>query len=162
VPDPTTGLSHFVNVGRDRGRNLEVELEAKRTSGLAVRASLSMADTSNSTLLTNLENSPRKLVKINGTVPLSRFFFGALESRYISAQQSYQGTRVPPAFLTNATLSTGPALRDWEISASCYNALNNGRFDPAGPALEQPEIRQDGRTFLFKVSRSLSFEHSTK
>ena len=162
VPDPTTGLSHFVNVGRDRGRNLEVELEAKRTSGLAVRASLSMADTSNSTLLTNLENSPRKLVKINGTVPLSRFFFGALESRYISAQQSYQGTRVPPAFLTNATLSTGPALRDWEISASCYNALNNGRFDPAGPALEQPEIRQDGRTFLFKVSSSLSFEHSTK
>ena len=162
VPDPATGLSHFVNAGRDRGQNLEVELEARRASGLAVRASLSMADTSDSILLTNLDNSPRKLIKINGTIPLSRFFFGALESRYISAQTSYQGTRVQDAFLANATLSTGRALRDWEFSASCYNAFNNAKFDPAGPNLEEPEIRQDGRTYLFKLSRTLSFEHAAK
>jgi len=161
-PDPATGLSHFVNIGQDRGQNLEVELEAKRASGLAMRASLTMADTSETILRTNLENSPRKLIKFNGTIPLSRRFFGALESRYISSQQSYQGTRVQPAWLTNATLSTGPALRDWEFSASVYNAFNNARFDPAGPDLVEPAIRQDGRTFLFKLSRRLSFEHGNK
>jgi outer membrane cobalamin receptor len=162
VPDPATGLSHFVNVGRDRGRTIEMELEAKRASGLAARASYSMSDASDSNLQTPLDNSPRQLAKINGTIPLSHLFFGALETRYISGQQTYQGTRVKPAFLTNATLSTGPGLRDWEFSASCYNAFNNARFDPAGPDLVEPAIRQDGRTFLFKLSRRLSFEHGNK
>jgi iron complex outermembrane receptor protein len=162
VPDPATGFSHFVNVGRDRGRTIEIELEAKRTSGLAARASYSLSDASNSILNMRLDNSPRQMVKINGTIPLSHLFFGALESRYISEQESYQGTRVQPAFLTNATLSSGPAWRNWEFSAGCYNAFNNARFDPAGPDLVEPEIRQDGRTYLFKLSRSLSFEHATK
>ena len=162
VPDPATGLSHFVNVGRDRGRTIEVELEAKRASGLAACASYSLADASDSILQTPLDNSPRQMAKINGTIPLSRFFFAALESGYISGQQSYQGTRVQPALLTNATLSSGPVWRDWEFSASFYNALNNARFDPAGPDLKEPEIRQDGRTYLFKLSRRLSFERATK
>jgi outer membrane receptor for ferrienterochelin and colicins len=162
VPDPATGLSHFVNTGRDRGRTIELELEAKRTSGLAARASYTLSDASNEILNTRLDNSPRQTAKFNGTIPLSHLFFGALESSYISGQESYQGTRVQPSFLTNATLSTGPALRNWEFSASCYNALNNARFDPAGPDLVEPEIRQDGRTYLFKLSRSLSFEHASK
>jgi iron complex outermembrane receptor protein len=162
VPDPATGLSHFVNVGRDRGRTIEMELEAKRTSGLAARASYSLSDASDNILQTPLDNSPKHLAKISGTIPLSRFFFGALESRYIGAQTSYQGTRVQDAFQANATLSTGPALRDWEFSASCYNAFNDAKLDPAGPNLVEPEIRQDGRTYLFKLSRSLSFEHGAK
>jgi hypothetical protein len=114
-----------------------------------------MADASDSILLDALDNSPRNLAKISGTIPLSRFFFGALESRYISAQTSYQGTRVQDAFQANATLSTGRALRDWEFSASCYNAFNDAKLDPAGPNLEEPEIRQDGRTYLFKLSRTV-------
>jgi iron complex outermembrane receptor protein len=162
VPDPTTGLSHFVNVGRDRGRTIEIELEATRTSGLAARASYTLSDATDSVLNTRLDNSPRQLVKFNGTIPLSHLFFGAVESSYISKQQSYQGTQVQPALLTNATLSTGPALRNWAISASCFNVFNNARFDPAGPDLLEPEIRQDGRTFLFKLSRKLSFEHAPK
>jgi outer membrane receptor for ferrienterochelin and colicins len=162
VPDPSTGLSHFVNVGRDRGRTIEMELEAKRASGLAARASYSLSDASDSILQRPLDNSPSQMAKINGTIPLSHLFFGALESRYISGQQTYHGTRVQPALLTNATLSSGPALRDWEFSASCYNAFNNARFDPAGPNLPEPDIRQDGRTYLFKLSRRLSFEHATK
>ena len=44
VPDPVTGLTHFVNSGRDRGRGLEFELEAKRKSGLSARASYTLAD----------------------------------------------------------------------------------------------------------------------
>src|ERR1019366_3863600 len=39
VPDPASGLTHFVNIGRDRGRALELELETKRASDLAARVS---------------------------------------------------------------------------------------------------------------------------
>ena len=162
VPDPSTGLSHFVNVGRDRGRTIEVELEAKRASGLAVRASYTLANASDSIGQTRLDNSPLNLAKFNGALPLSRYLVSALEFRFASAQTTYQGTHVQPSPLTNATLSSGPALRGWELSASCYNAFNNSRFDPAGPDLVEPEIRQDGRTYLFKLSRRLSFEHATK
>jgi outer membrane receptor for ferrienterochelin and colicins len=162
VPDPSTGLSHFVNVGRDRGRTIEMELEAKRASGLAARASYTLADASDSIQQTQLENSPKQMAKFNGTLPISRHLFGALEFRYVSAQNTYQGTRVQPSLLTNATLSTGPVLGGWEFSASCYNAFNDARFDPAGPAFVEPSIRQDGRTYLFKLSRRLSFEHAPK
>jgi EAL domain/TonB dependent receptor len=161
VPDPATGLSHFVNVGRDRGRTLELELEAKRTSGLAARASYTLSDALNEVLNTRLDNSPKQMAKFNGTIPLSRFFFGALETSYISGKEAHQGTRVQPSFLPNATLSTGPALRNREFSVSCYNAFDNARFDPAGPDLIEPEIRQDGRTYLFKLSRRLSFQHAS-
>jgi len=162
VPDPSAGLSHFVNVGRDRGRTLEVELEAKRASGFAARASYTLEDASDGITHMRLESSPVQMAKINGTLPISRHLFSALEFRYVSAQKTYQGTRVQPSLLTNATLSTGPVLRGWEFSASCYNAFNDARFDPAGPALEEAAIRQDGRTYLFKLSHRLSFEHAAK
>jgi outer membrane receptor for ferrienterochelin and colicin len=161
VPDPATGLSHFVNSGRDRGRTIEMELEAKRASGLAARVSYTLADASDSITQIRLDNSPVQMAKFNGTLPISRHLFSALEFRYVSAQDTFQGTRVQLSFLTNATLSSGPVWGGWEFSASSYNAFNNARFDPAGPDLVEPEIRQDGRTFLFKLSRRWSFEHGT-
>jgi outer membrane receptor for ferrienterochelin and colicins len=153
-PDPATGLSQFVNIGRDQGRTLELEFEAKRASGLAARASYTLSDATEHQN-SQLENSPWHLAKLNGTLPLTRRSFAGVELLYASSQQSYQGTNVPASFLTNVTLSTKPLWGGWEFSTSCYNAFNRLWYSPAGPGLVQPEIPQDGRTFRFKISYRL-------
>ena len=162
VPDTNTGLTHFVNAGRDRGRAIEMEFDAKRASGLAARASYSLADASDQLQHSRLDNSPLHMAKLNGTVPLSRHALAAVELLYESAQTSYQLTRVPPSLLTNLTLSTKPLWGGWEFSTSCYNAFNRLWYSPAGPFLQQPEIQQDGRTYRFKISYRLHPEKGGK
>jgi iron complex outermembrane receptor protein len=152
VPDPVSGLTHFVNIGRDRGRAFELELEAKRASGMAARASYTLADAADSIQRVRLANSPLQMGKFNGTVPIFHRTFAALELLYSSAQLSYQNTRVPPSLLTNATYSTKPLWGGWEFSASCYNAFDRRWYSPAGPGLTQAEIQQDGRSFRVKLS----------
>lgn len=162
VPDPVSGLSHFVNIGRDSGRGMEMELAAKRPSGLAARVSYTLADSTDSIEHGRLANSPLHMAKANGTIPIYRRGFAGLELLYASAQRTYQDTRVQPSLLTNATLSTRPVFGGWELSASCYNAFNQSWYSPAGPDLRQAEIRQDGRTFSFKVSHRFSKEQASQ
>jgi outer membrane receptor for ferrienterochelin and colicins len=162
VPDPASGLTPFVNIGRDRGRALELELETKRASDLAARVSYTLADAADEIQHVRLANSPLHMAKFNGTVPLSHKSFAALEVLYASSQISYQGTRVPSSLLTNVTVSTKPVWGGWAFSASCYNAFNRLWFSPAGPELRQAEIQQDGRTFRFKVTYRFHRERDSK
>jgi iron complex outermembrane receptor protein len=155
VPDPATGLNHFVNGGENEGRGVEFELDAKRASGLAGRASYTLADAKDIIQDERVANSPLHKAKLNATIPLARRAFAGLEMQYISAQQSYQDTRVPPTFLTNLTLSTRPLWGGWEFSASGYNLFDRRWFSPAGAEHRQAEILQDGRTWRFKISYRL-------
>jgi iron complex outermembrane receptor protein len=152
VADPVSGFSHFVNIGEDRGRAIELEFEARRASGLAARASYTLADATDTLQRSRLANSPLHLAKFNGVVPIFHRAFAAVELGYVSAQQTYRGTLVSPSLLTNFTLSTKPLWGGLELAASCYNVFNAGWFSPAGPGLLQPDIRQDERTFRFKVT----------
>jgi len=162
VPDASTGFTEFVNIGRDRGLTLEMELEAKRASGLAARASYTLADATDDIQHSWLANSPKRMAKLNTTLPLFHHSFAGIELLSSSAQKTYQDTTVDSALLANATFSSGPLFRDWQFSASGYNALNHRWFSPAGPAFAQAQIQQDGRTFLFKLSHTLAFERSSK
>ncbi len=155
VPDPVSGLNHFVNIGHDEGRGAEFELEAKRESGLSAQASYTFSDALDEIQSTRLANSPMHLVKLHGTIPASHRAFAGLELLYTSSQTSYQGTQVPSSFLTNATLSSKPLWGGWEFSASCYNAFAQRWYSPAGPGLTQAAIQQDGRTYRFKISYRL-------
>jgi outer membrane receptor for ferrienterochelin and colicins len=152
IPDPATGLTYFSNVGHDRGRGVEFELEAKRASGLSGRASYAFADAYNLIDRKPLENSPTHNAKLNATIPVPRQALVGLELLYFSAQKSYQGTPVPSSFLTNVTLSTKSLWGGWEFSASCYNLFDHRWFSPAPPGLRQAEIQQDGRTYRFKIT----------
>jgi iron complex outermembrane receptor protein len=155
VVDPATELPRAVNVGADRGRGLEFELEAKRASGLSARASYALADAQDLIQGRRLANSPLRQAKFNGSLPIKRHVLAALELLHTSTQQSYQGTRVPASFLTNLTLSTRPLWGGWEFSGSCYNVFNRGWSAPMGPNELQAAILQDGRTYRFKVSYRL-------
>ncbi len=152
VPDPDSGLTHFVNIGRDRGRVLEFEMRAKRASGLEARASYTLAGAVDAIQQVRLANSPLHMAKFNGILPLSHRSFAALELLYASAQQSYQNTTVPSSLITNGTVSTKPLWGGWEFAASCYNAFNRRWFSPAGPGLIQSQIQQDGRTYRVNIT----------
>ena len=162
VPDPQSGLNHFVNIGHDRGRGIEFEVEAKRESGLGGSVSYTFADAADKARSTDLANSPSSMVKARGSVLVSRSAFAGLEVLYTSSQISYQGTLVPSSTLTNLTLSTKPVWGGWEFSASCYDVFNQGWFAPAGPELRQAQIRQDGRTFRFKIKYRLPLKEKRR
>jgi iron complex outermembrane receptor protein len=154
--DPANDRARAVNVGQDRGKGLEFELNAKHASGLDMRASYALADSYDQIDRHRLDNSPLQQGKLNATIPVTRRGFAGVELLYFSAQQAYQETRVPPAFLTNLTFSTKPLWGGWELSASCYNALDRQWFSPMGPNDTQAAITQDGRAFRFKLSYRLA------
>jgi len=154
-PDPTSGLNHFINVGRDKGRGAEFEVEARRASGLSAQASYTFSYATEGTVHANLENSPSHTFKLHGTIPATHLAFVGLESLYTSYQTTFQSTDVPASLLTNITFSTKPLWGGWEFSASCYDVFNQRWFAPAGPELQQSEIRQDGRTFRVGISYRL-------
>jgi iron complex outermembrane receptor protein len=154
VPDSATGLTYFANSGRDLGRGIELEWQAKSASGWLARASYTLEDGEDDIRNQPLANSPLHSAKLNASVPLGRHLLGGAEFSYLSAQQSYVGLRVPPWFLSNWTLSSR-ALHGWELSASCYNALDRRFFNPAGPEDRQAMLLQEGRSFRFKLSYRL-------
>jgi outer membrane receptor protein involved in Fe transport len=162
APDPSNGRSHFVNIGRDKGRAVEVEMEAKRISGLAARASYKLQESMNGIQQVRLANAPLQMAKFHGLLPLPHRAFGGLELLYSSAQRTYQGTQVPSSLITNAALSARHVLGGFEFSASLYNAFDYRWYSPAGPELRQAEIQQDRRAFLFKLSRTISYKRASR
>jgi iron complex outermembrane receptor protein len=152
APDPATGLTHFVNVGRMTGRGLELELQAGRVSGLNARASYTITDAHDPLTGSRLNNAPLHLAKLNGRAPVLRQAVAGLELLYSGAQQSYKQSRISPWLLTNITFSTRTLRQHWEVSASCYNLFDRRWFSPAGPEHEQSAIEQDGRTYRFKLT----------
>jgi iron complex outermembrane receptor protein len=148
-----SGRSYFVNDAQDRARGIEFELEAQRASGLAARASYALSNAyDHNDHGARLANSPLHQAKLNATLPIVRRGFVGLELLSFSAQQSFRGTTVPASLLCNLTLSSNPLWHHWEFSASSYNLLNHRLFTPMGPNDPEAVIRQDGRTFRFKVT----------
>jgi iron complex outermembrane receptor protein len=97
--------------------------------------------------------------KLNATLPIVRRGFAGAELLSFSEQQTFRGTTVPSSFLCNVTLSSIPLWHHWEFSLSSYNLLNQRLFTPMGPNDPEAAIRQDGRTFRFKVSYRAGHEH---
>lgn len=152
VPDPATGFTHFVNVGRDHSQGIEFELTSKWASGFSARASYTLTEAKEYVAQQRQDNFARHTAKLHAALPLSQRAFAGFELLYSSAQESNQETRIPPWFLGNITLSTRPLWGSWEFSTSCYNVFDRRWYTPAPPGLRQAEIQQDGRTIRFKIT----------
>jgi iron complex outermembrane receptor protein len=159
--DAVTGLNQFVNGGHHYGRGLEFEVEARRASGWAARASYSYAYANDPDDMGHLENSPMHLAKVNATVPLPRQSRAGVELLYTGPQQSDTGAAVPSAMLTNITFASRPLKGGAEISASCYNLFDRRWYAPGGPEHIQSLIQQDGRTFRVKVTYRINSPKGT-
>ena len=146
----------FVNSGHKAGRGLEFEIEARRASGWAARASYSLAEATDPSLNQRLTNSPLHLAKLNATIPVSRRADAGMEVLYTSPQKSDVGAYVPSSLLTNISVSSKPLWGGYEFSASCYDLFNRQWFAPGGPEHVQSTIPQDGRTYRFKATYRFS------
>lgn len=160
VPDPATSLVQFVNHGRDRSRGLEFELQARRRSGWSGRASYTFAEAQDELQKIGLANSPSHLVKLNAAAPFGKKARLGAELLYSSAEQSYQGARVSPWFLTNMTFSTRPLWGGLEFSAICYNLFDRQWASPPGPEMRLAQVPQDGRTFRVRMQYTFHQEWS--
>ncbi len=155
VFDPFTGLNHYVNSGSETSKGLEFEIAAKRKSGLSAQASYTLSDARDSATGARAANSPLHLAKLHVAVPATRRGSAGLELLYASAQESYQGPRVPGYVLTNITFLSKPLWNGWTFSASCYNLFDRRWWTPAGADLRQAAILQDGRSWRVKITYRL-------
>lgn len=155
--DAADGSTHFVNGGTDKGHGIEVEQEISRKSGLSARSSFTWMTARDGSTDLRLMNSPARLFKLNGTVPFRTRGLIGVEMLYTGAQKNYTNALISSSLLTNMTLSTR-SVRNWQLSASCYNLFDRTWATPTGPELASPATVQDGRTFRFRIEYRRSFE----
>jgi len=151
VPSGTPDLSYYVNEGHVQGKGVEAELAGESLRGISGRVSYSWSNTRDEVGRDTMEDSPVSLVKLNGSFPVVRLGFVGLELQNTAAQQSYQGTRVPPALLTNANFSSKP-WHGWTVAVGAYNVLNHCWYSGMGPNDPEDKIQMDGRTLRLKIS----------
>jgi iron complex outermembrane receptor protein len=156
APDPSTGMTRFVNIGRMTARGLEFEARVGQLSGYNLRASYTPTDARDPLTGLRVNNAPVHLAKLHGRAPIVGKAVVGLELLYSSAQNSYKDSRISPSFLTNLTVSTGALREHWEFSASVYNLFDRQWYSPAGLEHVQSGIEQDGRAFRFKVVYRMS------
>jgi outer membrane receptor for ferrienterochelin and colicins len=70
--DTVDGSTHFINGRSDKGKGIEVEEEIRRGSGWSARSSLSWMMSKDGNTGQRLMNSPSRLFKLNGSVPVTR------------------------------------------------------------------------------------------
>lgn len=149
---PGGGIS-FQNSNME-AKGLELEAERVWIDDSRLKGSISWQRAINSDTGEWLNNSPRRLAKVNYTTPL----FGntarlGLEMQFVSPRLNALGNLVGGHGITNLTLGSQKLAKNLEVSASVYDLFDRRHADPAsdehydfnGRSLES--IRQDGRSF---------------
>ncbi len=151
--DPLDGLLVFRNMDEIEAKGIELEVEGKWPNGLTGRISYAFQETRNKKSHDLLLNSPRHLAKANLTVPLIRdkLFLG-IEEQYTSKRKTLAGNEAGSFFLTNLTLFNQNVLKGLEVSASVYNLFDREYSDPGSSEHVQDLLKQDGRSFRFKLT----------
>ena len=145
----------FANGDRVKTIGAEAELEGKWENGFKGRVSYSFQNTEFSNTGERLANSPSHMAKLNLIAPIfSDKVFAGLEFRYMSERKSKQND-VNDNLLVNFTVFSQNLLSGLEVSGSVYNVFNQTYFDPGSEEHIQNAIRQDGRTFRFKINYEL-------
>jgi outer membrane receptor protein involved in Fe transport len=160
VPDPSTGLLQFRNVGRVQSRGAQFEAEQAWDNGGRLRASYSyqLAEDLNardSGADPILLDSPRHLAKLNYTSPIPVGPLRAgLEVQAMSRRRTTAG-EVGGHTVTNLTVLDPALTQSLTASFSVYNLFDTSYADPASAALSNlglDSIPQPRRSFLLKLT----------
>jgi iron complex outermembrane receptor protein len=151
--DPSDGLLVYRNVNSVEQKGVEFELEGRWETGFRGRVSYALQNTKDRETGKTLTNSPTYLVKLNGVIPILRdnLFLG-LEEQYTSHRKTLAGNHVGGYWITNITLFNEKLVKGLVLSASIYNLLGKKYGDPGSGEHEQDTIKQDGRSFRFKLT----------
>ncbi|MBI3000186.1 MAG: TonB-dependent receptor [Deltaproteobacteria bacterium] len=153
IVEPVSGLPMFQNAGEVAQKGVEFELEGKWQNGVRGRMSYAVQRTEDVDTKLRLTNSPVHLAKFNGVVPLmaDKLFLG-LEEQYTSGRKTLAGNQIGGFWVTNVTLFNQRLFKGLDLSASIYNLFGKKYSDPGSGEHEQDAIRQDGRSFRFKLT----------
>jgi len=150
----------FTNFNADT-LGLEAALEGKWKNGIRARVSYSLQHTQDRDSTAGLPDSPRHLIKFNGSVPLyAQKIFAGVEADYTSkahtvftdlSGNTLTGADAPEHVVVNVTLFSENLFKHVEMSAGVYNIFGSAYFDPASRFHQQALIQQDGRTYRVKL-----------
>jgi outer membrane receptor for ferrienterochelin and colicins len=157
--DPANGFLFFANVGKARGRGVELELAGRTLGGIEGRVSYSFQRSLDSVTETALTNSPQHLAKAEITLPLihRRLFVGS-DFQYMSSRGTLIGSEVRPFEVVDLTVSSREFAGGFQFSASVYNLFNRIYSDPVGAEIQSTTLAQNGRDFRIKLSRVFHFK----
>jgi outer membrane receptor protein involved in Fe transport len=154
-PDPADPLNlrQFQNLDTVDAEGFELQAEYAWQSGARLRASYAWQQARSADGL-RLSNSPRQLLKLNGSaVPWSWGPRAGVELQYTDARQAQTAT-IPGYLLANLTLSSQRPWQGWDLSASLYNAFDRRYSDPADIDIASGRelMEQNGRTWRVKAT----------
>jgi iron complex outermembrane receptor protein len=149
--DPADDLLVYQNLDAARATGIEVEVDAKWSSGVRARASQTLQRSRDPIAGTRLSNSPVSLFQASLAAPVFRT--GALASmdlQTLSSRRTLRDTLAPAYTVANVTLSA-PSIRRVNVSVSVWNLLGRSFADPGAEEHRQTLIPQDGRTVRVKA-----------
>jgi len=154
---PSTEIG-FINQSM-KAQGLELEAEQIWNSDRQLKASISWQKAEDSDSGEWIDNSPRRLAKINYTTRvLSNEARLGLEILAISSRLNSFGNSVSGCGISNLTLGSEKVVTNLEITASIYDLFDRQCDDPASDgnydSLERylDVIRQDGRTYRLNAT----------
>ena len=159
VTDIATGLLQYQNQGDITGRGFELEAEQQFGNGGRLRGSLGWEKVRDATDQ-SLQNSPRRLAKLNYSWPLAFGWRLGLEGQAVSERMAMSAAgnagRVPGYGLVNLTLLRPMTAEGWEVSLAARNLFNRRVLEPAAGDVAFPDrttIPGDGLDWRVKLLR---------
>lgn len=151
--DPMTGLPQFQNLEEVTAKGSTAELEGKWANGVEARISYTIQRTKDQLTGDPLTNSPAQMVKLVLNIPVTKdkIFLG-VEEQYMDRRKIDAGGYAPAFAITNLTLFSQNLVQRLEASVSVYNLFDKEYGDPVTLDFVQPTIRQDGRSYRFKLT----------
>lgn len=147
-----SGVIVVRNLGEAHSRGVEVEVEARHTSGWRALASYGLQEAIDQESGLEMTNSPRHLVQARGWAPLP--WAGAwlsAELRGISSRRTLAGDSVDGATTMNLGL-TVPLGRRFVLEANARNIFDSAVAEPGSEEHRQRAIVQNGRVVRVGVA----------
>jgi iron complex outermembrane receptor protein len=151
VSDDNDGMTYR---NSDRARSIGVAFELEGDTALVHwLASYTYAQARDPRADVQLSNSPRHLAAARATMPLvpARLFAG-VETHYLSARETLDGTTVDAVVLADVTLTARRFARNLDLFVAVTNLFDRAYSDPGAEEHPTAAIPQDGRTFRVRVA----------
>ncbi|WP_256079378.1 TonB-dependent siderophore receptor [Massilia sp. YIM B04103] len=150
-------LPIFRNGNTAYAKGLEAEYERGWRNGASLRASISQQSVhTRAAQAANDDeagpvNSPKRLAKLNVSMPLYGAWRAGAEAQYVSRRGTLNQGMAAAYWVANLNLYTVRLTRHFDVSATVYNLLDRRYADPASAVFTQNTIAQDGRRLLLKL-----------
>lgn len=149
--DPRDSMAQFQNISKVNALGLELDLETRLRSGLTGYANYSLQEVKDDRTQLQLSNAPRHLVHIGAGYQLFSLLEVSAEMQYETGRKTVYGTVTDPFLVTNLNIVAFHLSEGFTGSLSVRNLFNVSYSNPGGFEHRQPDITQDGRTFLVKL-----------